>query len=218
MAPVYHFTDTIRLPWILQSGELRPGLARPEGWPADFLWATKNPILDGTSSAAAAIQSSFNPAAFRAVRIALPASAFVRWSSVPERFPGWTRDHIDGLEWHARGKSRPQDWMVRADPLPREKWLSVETRGSYDAQWFPLDTSRALFKLDQETLGVTIDGYVYASKRELKRDGTHATSPQGTPLYSPQSVLPLWEMALSRPSAQLAPARGDAVRVRPGLF
>ncbi len=33
---VYHYTDTGRLPWILQSGELRPGRNKIAGYPDDF--------------------------------------------------------------------------------------------------------------------------------------------------------------------------------------
>lgn len=205
MAVVHHFTDTARLPWILQSGELRPGLARPEGWPADFLWATKLPHLDGTSSAMASVGSFPIPSAIRAVRISLPSSAFIRWSDVPARFPEWGRDHVEGLEWYARGKSRPRDWMVRPDPLPCDQWLAVHTRGHTDPQWFPLDIDGALFKVDDDVLGVTIDGFVYASRRETNPDGRPRCTPQGTPIYSPRSVLPHWEMVLSRHQVERRP-------------
>jgi hypothetical protein len=58
---VYHFTDTIRLPWIIETGELRPDSNRIGGFPADFLWTTSNDKNDLTSSAAA-------PSARRAYR------------------------------------------------------------------------------------------------------------------------------------------------------
>jgi hypothetical protein len=196
MRAVYHFTDTARLPWILQSGELRPGLTRPKGWPADFLWATKRPELDGTSSASALIQSFPVPMGIRAVRIALPAGAFLPWSTVLDRFPEWERRHVDGLEWHARGKSRPADWMIRAEPLPISEWLLVETRGAADNRWFRLDVAGALVETGGNTCGVNIDGYVYTSERMTKADGSPETSPQGTPMHRPLSVRPMWDMLL----------------------
>ena len=36
MQPVYHFTDSAHLPWILSDGELRPGANKIGGYPA--LW------------------------------------------------------------------------------------------------------------------------------------------------------------------------------------
>jgi hypothetical protein len=48
---VYHFTDTTRLPWIIDSGELQPGKNRIGGYPLDFLWATSSLNGDRTSSA-----------------------------------------------------------------------------------------------------------------------------------------------------------------------
>ena len=36
MQPVYHFTDSTHLPWILSDGELKPGANRIGGYPA--LW------------------------------------------------------------------------------------------------------------------------------------------------------------------------------------
>jgi hypothetical protein len=50
-ARVYHFTDTARLPWIIQTGELRPDPHRLGGFPADFVWATLNAGGDRTSAA-----------------------------------------------------------------------------------------------------------------------------------------------------------------------
>jgi hypothetical protein len=47
---VYHFTNTARLPWILASGELRPG-ANKLGWaPVECIWATGSSIGDLTCS------------------------------------------------------------------------------------------------------------------------------------------------------------------------
>jgi hypothetical protein len=191
MRAVYHFTDTARLPWILQSGELRPGLTRPEGWPADFLWATKRSELDGTSSAWTAVQSFDARAAIRAVRITLPAGAFLQWSQV-RRFPEWERRHIDTLERHAKGKSRPADWMIRAEPLAVSEWLLVETRGAQDNQWSRLDVRGALLELGGDALGVNVGGYVYATERraEPAESGGHS--------YRPLSIEPMWQMLLRR--------------------
>jgi hypothetical protein len=50
---VYHFTDTARLPWIIETGELQLGSNRIGDFPADLLWATTNSESDLTSSVAA---------------------------------------------------------------------------------------------------------------------------------------------------------------------
>jgi hypothetical protein len=34
---IYHFTDTMRLPWIIETGELRVGLNRVSKLPFEFL-------------------------------------------------------------------------------------------------------------------------------------------------------------------------------------
>jgi hypothetical protein len=48
---VFHFTDTARLPWILATGELRPGRNAIWDFPsADFLWATTDARGDRTAS------------------------------------------------------------------------------------------------------------------------------------------------------------------------
>ena len=48
---VYHFTNSARLPWIIETCELRPGLNRVGDYPnPDFLWATTNQLGDNTAS------------------------------------------------------------------------------------------------------------------------------------------------------------------------
>ena len=75
-APVFHFTDTINLPWILASGELRPtwngdtGIGRTR-----FLWGTTNPDGDLTSGPQIRIHGStereWRAGAFHLVRFTL---------------------------------------------------------------------------------------------------------------------------------------------------
>ena len=37
---VYHYTDTLRLPWIILADALQPGRNKTSELPFDFVWAT----------------------------------------------------------------------------------------------------------------------------------------------------------------------------------
>ena len=103
---VYHFTDTARLPWILQSGELRPGANRIGGFPhPDFLWATTSER--GARSAAASMQG-FRTGLTRMVRFILHADDFEAWRDMVRqfrpgrriRFRGWSGSPATSLRSH----------------------------------------------------------------------------------------------------------------------
>ena len=43
--PLFHFTDTVRLPWIVRAGGLRPGRNKVGSYPTpEFIWASINPV------------------------------------------------------------------------------------------------------------------------------------------------------------------------------
>jgi hypothetical protein len=82
---VYHFTDTARLPWILRSGELRPGANRVGGYPdPDFLWATVD--SRGARSASGGGQG-YREGLVRLVRFTLRAEDFEPWPGILRRYP-----------------------------------------------------------------------------------------------------------------------------------
>jgi hypothetical protein len=133
---VFHFTDTARLPWILATGELRPGRNAIWDFPsADFLWATTDARGDRTASVdRKALRKGFT----REVRFTLEAADFEPWSGIRRRFPQWTPEQIDRLERFARSRRvSPDRWRCRPDPLSSDRWGLVETK-TYMGGWKPL--------------------------------------------------------------------------------
>jgi hypothetical protein len=123
---VYHFTDTARLPWILRSGELRPGSNKIGELPdPDFLWATTD--SRGDLMASSSLQSEhYRSGRARMVRFTLRADDFEPWREVVSRFPAWKTAHVEMLERVA--KSSPVTWCCRTEPLPRSRWVAIDTR------------------------------------------------------------------------------------------
>jgi|1185.fasta_scaffold127551_2 hypothetical protein len=177
---VFHFTDTARLPWILASGELRPGRNQLGGFPdPDFLWATTSPIGDRSASGG---YQGYREGVTRLVRITLQAEDFEPWPQITARFPAWTADHSRRLESAAR-QSSPQGWRCRVEPLPRHRWLAIETRTYVDKQWraLPLDVLPGALdpvavnmSPSDKVLGIEIDGQVYCSTQGEGPNGSYS--------------------------------------------
>lgn len=140
---LYHFTDTARLPFILQSGVLKPGRNKLGGFPdPDFLWATTQSVGDYTASGAT---QAYRNGQTRLVRFTLRREHFRPWRDIVKEFPQWTASHIERLESSARGLSNPADWFCRVEPLPLSEVVAIETR-AWRGVWAALES--------QETLGV----------------------------------------------------------------
>jgi hypothetical protein len=158
---LYHFTDTARLPWILDSGELRPGRNAIGGYPdPDFLWATESANGDGTASGG---RDGYRSGRVRMVRISLNAKDFFPWACVPERHPAWTHDHIVRLERSAQGKSSPGNWWCRGGRLPLGSVRSIDTRSWNGFGWEPLPLPVELSRHDDGALGIKIGGKIFTS-------------------------------------------------------
>ena len=168
---VYHFTDTARLPWILMSGELRPGSNRIGGMPSrDFLWATID--LRGDRSASLSLEM-YREGRTRMVRFTLQADDFEPWRQLIDRHPAWTSDCIERLVRTAR--SSPNTWHIRAEPLPSRSWISVETRSYADNRWLPFEGplgGRVIVNCGDGFMGVRIAGTVFASRQQQFSDGS----------------------------------------------
>lgn len=158
---VYHFTDTARLPWILQSGDLRPGTNRLGGYPLpDFLWATTD--QRGDRSAAMSYRH-YRSGQTRVVRFALQAEDFEPWPDITRRFPAWTTEQIARLERTARSSSAL--WRCRTEPLQRDRWVAIATRSQLDGGWKPFPLDAAIISGPDGSLGLKIDGKLYFSRR-----------------------------------------------------
>lgn len=155
---VYHFTDTVRLPYILASGELQPGSNKIGGFPdPDFLWATANSFGDVTASGASA---AYRNGRARLVRFTLKAEQFIPWSHVPEIHPQWTPELIARLEAAAGGRNPGAAWFCRSEPLALSECLAIDSR-SYVGSWTPLGDANV--EKYGDYLSVTVAGKTYAS-------------------------------------------------------
>jgi hypothetical protein len=163
---VYHFTDTARLPWILQSGELQPSANRLNGYPVDFLWATTD--KRGSRSASVYIQNEqYRRGIVRMVRFALHAADFEPWRDIVQRFPAWTPAHIEMLERVA--KDSPATWRCRVAPLTHHHWIEIASKTYTDNVWHSSDFRPQSY--GRGVWGVTINGRIYASRRHVCSDG-----------------------------------------------
>src|SRR5258707_5551922 len=111
---LYHFTDTVRLPWILRSGILRPGRNSIAGFPdPDFLWGTTEAAGDrSASSATGDSDRSYRAGATRQVRFTLHGEDFQKWPDITRDHPAWPAEQISGLE-RVAGQSSPTAWRCR---------------------------------------------------------------------------------------------------------
>jgi hypothetical protein len=171
---LYHFTDTVRLPWILKSGELRPGKNQLGGFPdPDFLWATTSPVGDRSATCSGGLCAElYRAGKTRLVRFTLREDDFTRWRDIVRVFPAWTAKHVARLERVA--KDSPAAWWCRAEPLPSSRWVGIETRSYAFAGWRPL-TDAEVISAPDGALGVIAEGRRFFSRQhEAAREGATA--------------------------------------------
>ena len=97
---VYHLTNTLHLPWIIESGELRPHTNHLPGVGAvSYHWATANRTGDKTAMAVMVAKDRPLPweeDLYRLVRFSLPGDAFLTWTEIIRR-DGFTADQVAEL-------------------------------------------------------------------------------------------------------------------------
>ena len=190
---VYHISDTIHLPWIIASGELRPGLIEDAGiGKSRFLWGTTNPQGDLTSWPQRRIhwperflggydqlyrilinagQSAWQAGAYHMIRFTLAAADFMTLDEAA-RSANWTPEQVtEMIEFDQKtyGEFGHKRWRLRHDPLPLSRVLKVEST-SYDdreaERWHPLDIGAKgvlLRPKDPRRKGVRIAGRAFYS-------------------------------------------------------
>jgi len=177
MQPVYHFTDSARLPWIFDTQELHGTVVKTPGFPPqDFLWAT----LDENGAATASCQAYASEDAHRAydgghihlVRFTLAQADFTRWPEVVKSVPGWTDEVIARLEATAhRVGDDPTKWLYRAPPLPAKNWIAIEYRSYLSSQWRALPSDKPILR------HVGIRGIVLGGMKVLSQQVVHRNKP-----------------------------------------
>ena len=167
---LYHYTDSARLPWILEAGELQPGRNKIGGFPnPDFIWATTSPHGDRTASGASA---GYRSGDVFLVRLALSTEDFFPWAEVAERYPQWTSVHRKRLELAAGGKSDPSNWWCREQPLRLEAIKDIQFRTYSNNIWRA--APRELHEAndgDQRWLGVEHSGMLFMSRQVVGNQG-----------------------------------------------
>jgi hypothetical protein len=176
---VYHFTDTARLPWIIESGELQPGKNRIGGYPPDFLWATLNEVGDRTSSASGKQALKLWRAGItQLIRFTLNADEFGDWRELVNRDPAWTPHHIAQLEAAAAdlGQKDTNSWRCRVAPLPLARALCTEAKSYARGRWITVDaTPDSCITFEASgARGFVIDGQAYFATREVNPFGSHS--------------------------------------------
>lgn len=171
--PIYHFTSTAHLPWIIESGELRAGRNKIGGFPdPDFVWATSNELGDRTSTGMAS--PAYRTGATWAVRMTLDPVGFAHWSLVPILFPQWTADHVARLDQAARG-SDPRDWWCTPGPVPLASVVAIEARSYQNNTWKPVEPAvTSIWSGGTKWLGIQIGDRTFFSAKRIGPHGQDA--------------------------------------------
>jgi hypothetical protein len=165
---VHHFTNTARLPWILSSGELRPGANAVGKFPdPEFVWAT----TDHRGSRTAAIRPGYRDGTWLLVRFTLSIDDFKPWARIPSLYPTWTPEAVERLERSGRKMGDdPAQWWCRIEPLPLSRAVAIETKAYRDPTWTAL-RSREVIHLPDGMLGIVIGKTLFCSKQFEESDG-----------------------------------------------
>jgi hypothetical protein len=187
---VFHYTDSLHLPWILASGELRPSVTTfgyEDNAPLRYVWGTTNPEGDLTAGPLRRIhqgglEEEWQAGAFLLVRFTLEANAFLSFAETIRELSDWTPEQAAALIDYDRrvfGETGHDLWRCRHDPVRLRDVLKVETTsyaqvGAYlfdgaSSQWQPLDISRPerllIHSRKPNRLGVRIGGRRFHSVR-----------------------------------------------------
>lgn len=174
---VFHFTDTTRLPWIVETGELRPDKNRIGGLPVDLLWATTDPNGDKTSSALmGAAKTAYRQGFTQLVRITLPATEFRPWRDVVAELPEWTPAHIATLEQAAAkvGQTDTARWVCRSQPILLSRAVSVHAKSFASGRWVQVEATQDWCIIDdhnQFKRAFVCGGRAYFATRSTLPDG-----------------------------------------------
>ena len=171
---LFHFSDTSRLPWIISSGELRPGGNKAGGFPSpEFVWATTNPLGDASASVAGG--DPYITGKVRHVRFTFDSALFTPWSEIPDQFPQWTHDHVRRLESYSRGARDPSTWWCSPKPIPLNDCLEIMTRSYRDKHWRRFDPETEVAHMADEHgmkwLGIEVAGRSFVSSKVMAPDG-----------------------------------------------
>lgn len=174
MGDVFHFTDSLRLPWIIRTQQVIPSLNRVSNAPSAFLWATTNMAGDRSCSAqgTASAKEAFRRGLTAKIRFTLPSEAFERWSDVSRLHPEWTPEQVartEGLAWDRHKETGFANWRIRRGALELSQVIACEYRSVASDRWLPVDDYILQYPIIQAgRLGlgaVMLGDWVYRSQR-----------------------------------------------------
>ena len=174
---VFHITSTLKLPWIIESGRLRPFTNHLPGVGAiTYLWATSNRAGDKTAAGARvaeAREDAWRDDLFRLVRLTLPADGFFTWDEVIKR-ENYTDTAVATLHEYDRrkfGEFGQHLWRCRKEPLSLSQVIKAEAK-TFRGSWrrISLDQGCLVRTADTECLGYRIGRGVHYSVRYLESD------------------------------------------------
>lgn len=176
-ACVYHFTSTLHLPWIVDSGELRPSIHGEDD--NHHVWATTRPDGDPTAFPLRPINdlhSAFysERGQLLIVRFTLPATGFVDWAEVTKTLPRKRRaawQAFNDIEVKLYGERISKMWRVRRDAVPLKSVLRVDVGAP--GRWSRIKATRKHchdISDDPPTMSFEIDGFHYYSMMIDARD------------------------------------------------
>lgn len=171
MEHVYHFTDNVRLPWILKSGVLNISASNTGPFPKlDFLWATSMSTRCPTATICNSMHL-YKEGKLLLVRFTLDVRQFYPWRTVMARYPIWTPDMIELLAETGKALGDdPDTWYCREAPLPKSDWLALAVR-SYTIPWTYISMDHALEPGAQGSLAIPVLGRSVFSKPMKLADG-----------------------------------------------
>jgi hypothetical protein len=160
---VYHFTCTARLPWIIDTNELRPYRNQIGGLPGlDLLWATTSSQIDLAASGLEAYREQV--AAL--VRLTLSAEDFESGPTITARLSQSTIDHVHRLEADAgaRGQADLELWCARLGPLPVSRIICADAR-TLTGSWKAIQLPCLQHPSNPALRGIILGEKVYCSHR-----------------------------------------------------
>lgn len=139
MTVIYHYTNTVCLPFILETKELKPHDAYSVVDMPPFVWATTNPLGEPNSSA---MDDKYRNGVSHLVRFVMSTERFQPWNNVIGNLPARSRNAM--VEIVAKIKlTAHRDWWASTRPVPINE-LAIETRSYTDKIWRPLPSRKVI--------------------------------------------------------------------------
>jgi hypothetical protein len=138
--------------------------------PPDPLWATTQER--GEPTALITCKKAIVDGKARIVRITLNKSEFISWEEYHASHLEWTYERIEAIEQSGRKLgSNSDDWWCLDGVVPITNVVSVHTKSWTNNQWKQFDIVNATLLVNNEWLGVAVEGRTYYSKQETLAHG-----------------------------------------------